>query len=234
MPPRQATRILAIDTSSSRGSVALLKGPEVCAELRLSSLQNHSNNLLSEIDFLLHRLSWSIHDLNLVAVGTGPGSFTGIRIGIATAMGIAQSASISFEGISGLDALAHQAAHLDGRVGVILDAHRSQAYYAEYACKGGRVRPVEKSMILGLSDLEHRLANRHLYIVGDMNQSRTKNAMEFRTNWPKPIAVDLFLAVSIGRLAYFKRSKRRSSDYIVCDPLYIRPPDAIRKRNRSR
>ena len=96
MPVRHTSRILALDTPSLRGSVALLEGHEIRAELRLSSLQNHSINLLSEIDFLLSRQGWSLQELDLVAVGTGPGLFTGIRIGIATA--ILTEAGLSFLG----------------------------------------------------------------------------------------------------------------------------------------
>lgn len=234
MPVRHTSRILALDTSSLRGSVALLEGHEIRAELRLSSLQNHSINLLSEIDFLLSRQGWSLQELDLVAVGTGPGSFTGIRIGIATAMGIAQSTSIPFAGISGLDALANQASYLNGNIGVLLDAQRSQAYYAEYVCKGGVVRSVQKSALFCISDLEHRLANRHLYIVGDIRSERLETAKSSKSGWPRFIVVDLFLAASIGRLAFSKKRRWRSANYIVCDPLYIRPPDALGKKAGSR
>ncbi len=125
MPSGFIPRILAFDTSSVRGSVALLEGKEMRAEIRLHSVQTHSKELLRSIDFLLERIGWKLDNLNLVAVGNGPGSFTGIRIGVATALGIAHSLSIPFVEISGLDALAHQVSHLDGRIAVVMDAHRS-------------------------------------------------------------------------------------------------------------
>ena len=82
MPQKQALKILSMDTSTRRGSVALLDGEEVIGELRLASIETHSARLLKSIDFLLETAGWRLGDLNLVAAGIGPGSFTGIRIKI--------------------------------------------------------------------------------------------------------------------------------------------------------
>jgi tRNA threonylcarbamoyladenosine biosynthesis protein TsaB len=234
MPVRLVPRVLAFDTSSARGSVALLDGMELRAELRLSSLQTHSAMLLSSINFLLERVGWALEDLNLVAAGIGPGSFTGIRIGIATALGFAQSLSIPFAGISGLDALAHQSVLPDGHFGVVLDAHRSQVYYGEYVSKNGRVRRARKACLLDVSDLERNLAERHLYMIGDVEVcglEKTKNAA---AGWPWPLPADLFLAAGIGRLAASNKRRWRSGNYIVAEPMYIRPPDAIKNKSRKR
>ena len=141
----------------------------------LNSLQTHSALLLSSIDFLLDRIGWKLDDLNLVAVGIGPGSFTGIRIGIATALGFAQSLSIPFAGISGLDALAHQCS--------ISERHHRQSWMrigprsicGEYVSKNGRIRQAKKSALLNISDLERHLADRHLYMVGDLKACRLED-----------------------------------------------------------
>jgi tRNA threonylcarbamoyladenosine biosynthesis protein TsaB len=229
-----ASRILAFDTSASRGSVALLQGQEVLAELRLQSLQTHSTLLLSSIHFLLDRLGWTLGDLNLVAVGTGPGSFTGIRIGVATALGISQSMSIPYIGISGLDALANQVVSQCETIGVVLDAHRSQVYYAEYVSNGQKIRQSHPSMLMDISALEHHLVDRHLYMVGDLNVCHFKESRRSATRWPRTLSADLFLAASIGRLAFNKKKQWRSGAFIVSEPAYIRPPDALGNKNRKR
>lgn len=234
MPVKPIPKILALDTSSTRGSVALLEGSELRAELRLHSLQTHSALLLNSIEFLLGRLNWTLRDLNLVAAGLGPGSFTGIRIGIATALGLAQSLSIPFAGISGLDALAHQYHLPDGQVGVILDAHRSQLYFGEYAVRNGRIRQIKKPRLVSISDLERILADRHLYIVGDLGACGLDNLNNASTEWPHPVSVDLFLAAAIGRLALSRKKTWCSGNSIVAEPLYIRPPDALKKKSRKR
>jgi tRNA threonylcarbamoyladenosine biosynthesis protein TsaB len=233
MPETLAPRILAFDTSTRRGSVALMEGREVRAELRLHSLQNHSTLLLSSIRFLLCRLNWTLNDLNLVAVGIGPGSFTGIRIGIATALGISQSLSIPFAGISGLDVLAHQAATLGGCIAVALNAHRDQVFYAEYVSSKGRVRRSTKSTLMGISDLERHLANRHLYIAGDLEECRIQGLTKSPPGWPRAIPEDLFLASGIGRLACSRKNGWRSGEFFLPEPTYIRPPDALRNKNRK-
>jgi tRNA threonylcarbamoyladenosine biosynthesis protein TsaB len=234
MPLSVAPRILAFDTSTPRGSVAVLEGQEVRAELRLHLPRTHSNLLLGSIKFLLDHAGWALGDLHLVAVGIGPGSFTGIRIGIATALGISQSLSVPFAGISGLDALAHQVASLGGRIGVVLDAHRSQVFYGEYVSKNGRIRPSQKSALLNVSDLEQRLADRHLYIVGDLGVCPLTAPKRASSGWPRPVSVDLFLAAAIGQLAFSRKSTWRRGGPVASEPVYVRPPDALKNRSGKR
>jgi tRNA threonylcarbamoyladenosine biosynthesis protein TsaB len=234
MPLNLTRKTLAFDTSTARGSVAILEGPEIRAEIRFYSSQTHSTLLLSSIDFMLEHLGWSLKDLNLVAAGIGPGSFTGIRIGVATALGVSQSCSIPFAGISGLDALAHQAKFLNGQIGVVLDAHRSQVYYGEYVSDSEKIRRTQKSELIDISDLERRLAGRHLYIIGDLNACRFMEARQSSKKWPRPVSVDMFLAAGIGRLANTRKNSWRSGDYVVSEPMYIRPPDALKNKRRKK
>ncbi len=234
MPAKPLPKILAFDTASDRASLALLEGPEVVAELRLQAHQRHSELLLSSVDFLLDRMGWQIGELGLVAVGIGPGSFTGIRIGIATALGIAQSLSIPLAGISGLDAIAYQIAAYTDRLAVILDAQREQVFYAEYQAINGRIRPIGKPRLLSRLDLEPLLAQGRLCIAGDVTPYATKVSHTEQRDRPRLLAVDLFLAPAIGRLAWSSKRTWRSGKYLKCEPLYIRPPDAFKNKTRKR
>ena len=234
IPNCAAPRILAFDTSSQRGSVALLEGQDVRAEIRTNSTKTHSSMLLRSLEFLLKRTGWQLADLNLVASGIGPGSFTGIRIGVSTALGFAQTLSIPFAGISGLDALAHQCAWLEGSIGVVLDAHRNQYYYAEYASNKGKIHKIHKPALIDISGLEDSFKDRQIYVVGDMNANQWKTLKRHSTHWPKLVPADLFLASGIGRLALLRKNQWRSGEYIVAEPLYIRPPDAIKNRTGKR
>lgn len=231
MIPKCVTpKILAFDTSSLRGSVALLEGQDVRAEIRTNSTKTHSSMLLESVDFLLKRIGWQLKDLNLIATGIGPGSFTGIRIGVSTALGFAQTLSIPFAGISGLDALAHQSVWLEGSIGVLLDAHRSQYYYAEYVSNKGRLRQTRKPQLINISDLEDSFKDRQVSVVGDITASQWKTLKKSSAHWPQLVPVDLFLASGIGRLALSRKNSWRSGEYLVSEPLYIRPPDAIKNR----
>ena len=234
IPVNVAAKILSFDTSSVRGSVALLEGLELRAELRLNSLQTHSALLLSSIDFLLDRVGWMLRDVNLVAVGIGPGSFTGIRIGIATALGLAESLSIPFAGVSGLDAIARQFPFPNGTVLAVLDAHRSQLYCGTYISKNGKIRPEKKPELLNVSDLERHLSDRHTYIVGDLKACRLDDSQRRVAEWNIPVSADLFLAAGIGRLALQGKRKWRSGEAIMAEPMYIRPPDALKNKGKKR
>ena len=232
MPMSDTLRILALDTSSVRPSVALLEGSEVRAEIRTQSPLGHSATLLRSVEFLLGRAGWGLGDLGLVAAGTGPGSFTGIRIGISTALGLSQSLAIPFAGVPGLDVLAWQAAWLGGEIGVVLDAHRDQAYYGAYACRGGRPARAGRPVLLDLPELARTLARRHVYMVGDPGASWWEGIPR-EDGWPRRVPADLFLAAGVGRLALRRRRYWQTGDAPTAEPLYIRPPDAVRNQRRK-
>lgn len=228
MPQSQVHRILAIDTSSPRGSLALLQGKSLMAELRLHSLETHSARLLRSLDFLLDSAQVPLDSVGLIAACVGPGSFTGIRIGVSTAVGIAQALSIPFAGISGLDAAAHAFLSLDGALGIVMDAQRNQVYYALYAVEGGKARRMSKPELLSPRELGTRLAGRRMFLAGDAVRRYQKELGASSNGWPRIVDAELFLAADIGRLALARKRLWRKGDFIVAEPLYIRPPDAIR------
>jgi tRNA threonylcarbamoyladenosine biosynthesis protein TsaB len=230
IPPN--LRILAVDTSAARGSVSLLEGRDLVAELRLHSLETHSARLLRYIDFLLGSVGWELAGIGLVAAGIGPGSFTGIRIGVSTALGLAQVLSLPFAGISGLDAMASQEGLPGGRIGVVMDAQRSQVYYGEYFRKLHGVRRSGRPLLCRPEELRRRFDPRHLYLVGEgaLRYRRELGASE--TEWPRLLEADLFLSASIGRLGLARRRWWRRGEFLQSEPLYIRPPDAKRARKR--
>ncbi len=230
MPRNQLITTLAIDTSTSCGSIALLRDRMVIGELRVNSQETHSARLLRSVQYLLDCTGRTLTDVSLVAAGIGPGSFTGIRIGVATALGLAQSLGVPFSGISGLDALARQASFHEGSVGVVVDAQRSQVFYAEYVSRGGKVRRTGRPSIWYPSDLELHLRKRHLYIIGDDGLRYLRSPGK---SWPRFIAADMFLAADIGRLALTHKRSWRSGQYLSAEPLYIRPPDALRLKKQA-
>ncbi len=133
--------LLAIDTSSKALSVALLRGTERLAEEAITAERNHSIYLLPVVQRLLASCDISVHQLQAVAVGRGPGSYTGVRIGVTVAKTIAWSVKIPLIGVSSLSALAHSA-RMGSADGVKLfvpmyDARRGQVYSALYADDNG-------------------------------------------------------------------------------------------------
>ena len=225
-------KILAFDTSSERGGAALLEGVTLRAELRSNTAAGHSALLLEAVDFLLRRAGWKLKDLTLIAAGIGPGSFTGIRIGVATGIGLAQSLGIPFAGVSGLDVLASRVAYLTGRISVMLDARRGQFYFGGYESNNGRLRRLGKPALIDAADMENRLADTD-WISGDLDEDLLRTAGKSFPRRALWVPADLFLAEGIGRLGAERKRTWRFGDFLTAEPLYIRPPDAVKNRRKK-
>ncbi|HDP25808.1 MAG TPA: tRNA (adenosine(37)-N6)-threonylcarbamoyltransferase complex dimerization subunit type 1 TsaB [Deltaproteobacteria bacterium] len=134
-----AIRILALDTSTRCCSAALLSGDTLECEINLHVRQGHAGELLPLIDSLFRHSDTGPSDLSLIASGIGPGSFTGIRIGIATAKGLSMALGCPLAGISTLDTLAYGA--LPSRLPVmpLIDARKTEVYFALYSPDGYRL-----------------------------------------------------------------------------------------------
>jgi tRNA threonylcarbamoyladenosine biosynthesis protein TsaB len=232
MDRRSHLKVLAIDTCTPRGSAALLEGHTLVAEFRLHSLETHSARLLKSIHFLLDNTGWGLKQIGLVAAGTGPGSFTGIRIGVATALGLAQTMSIPFCGISILDALASGFSHIDGPLGIVMDAQRSQVYYREFIVEAGKLRGVGKAGLYHPESLRKLIGRRRIVLAGD-GALRYAEILLSPSSSARVFAGDLFAAASIGNLALASSRKWRKGENLACEPLYIRPPDARKPKGRK-
>ncbi len=125
--------VLSIETSSLTGGAAIIASGRVLGEFTLSSKRTYSRRLLSSVLYLLNELGLAWQDLDLIAVGLGPGSFTGLRIGISTAKGLALAHSLPIFGIPTLDVIAQNAQIEDRRlICPVMDARRQQVYTCLY------------------------------------------------------------------------------------------------------
>lgn len=125
-------RLLAFDTSTPHASLSLSDGAEILAETLYLSGSSHSQILPQEIDHLLLRVGWRWADVQGIAVGIGPGSFTGLRVGIASAQGLAWAHGCALYGISSLDALALHAPAPCASIVACLDARKGQIFARIY------------------------------------------------------------------------------------------------------
>lgn len=128
-------KILGIDTSTPIGSVALIDGEHIVAEHTLNIVQAHSSRLMPAIDTVLKWGDITAAELDGCAVGTGPGSFTGIRIGIATIKSLCYALDKPIVGVSTLEAIAYNLRWNEGLICPILDARRNEVYGAIF--RGG-------------------------------------------------------------------------------------------------
>ncbi len=131
--------ILGIDTATMTGSIAISTEDRLIAESTLHSKTTHAERLLSTIDHTLGFAAMTIHDIDGIAVALGPGSFTGLRIGMTTAKSIAYSIQKPIVAIPSLDALATQYLHTTLLICPILDARKKEVYTAFYRNSGADV-----------------------------------------------------------------------------------------------
>ncbi|MBO8126288.1 MAG: tRNA (adenosine(37)-N6)-threonylcarbamoyltransferase complex dimerization subunit type 1 TsaB [Firmicutes bacterium] len=127
--------LLAFDSSTPVGSVAVLSGGEVKAELTLSVQRTHSEHLMPAVEEVVAASGLNLEQLDALAVGTGPGSYTGIRIALGTAMGIGYALNLPVVGIPTLDTLAMAVWPAPGVVVSLLDARRNEVYCGIYRTK---------------------------------------------------------------------------------------------------
>lgn len=149
--------ILGIDTSADRCSVGLAKGKSVLGDISLNAPREHSSLIIPSIDRLLKDNGLKVDDLEGIAVSQGPGCFTGLRVGVATAKTLAQALEIPIVGIPTLDAIALNAGISDqgsdarkGMICVIVDARRQQVYTARYSAKA---KKLTKDLVLTIDEL---------------------------------------------------------------------------------
>lgn len=131
--------ILGIDSSAVSAGCAIIKDGRVLSEGFVNIGLTHSQTLMPLIDSTLRGAGVELEELDAIAVSHGPGSFTGVRIGIATVKGLAFANGIPCVGVSTLAAIAHGAACADGVLCPVMDARREQVYNALFDCRSGEV-----------------------------------------------------------------------------------------------
>lgn len=129
--------ILTIDTSTTAGSVALCRGERLLAEIVVDSLANHSDQLLLQVQELLSLQQCELAEVDAFAVIDGPGSFTGLRVGVAAAKGLARACNRPLYGISTLEALAGALPYATLPVCTLLDARKKEVYAATFSTSDG-------------------------------------------------------------------------------------------------
>ena len=161
--------ILAFETSAKAGSVALSDGKKLLGECYQNTGLTHSQTLLAMGEDLLKSCGFTTEDVTAVAVAAGPGSFTGIRIGVAAAKGFAWARELPCCGVSTLEAMALNLGIWQGYVCPVMDARRSQVYNALFHVKCGICTRAREDRAISLQDLGEDLQNLHepVFLVGD-------------------------------------------------------------------
>ena len=161
--------ILAFETSAKAGSAALMDDNKLLGESYNNTGLTHSQTLLTMAEDLLKNCGYGPKDVTAVAVATGPGSFTGVRIGVAAAKGFAWGGELPCYGVSTLEAMAKQMGVFQGYICPVMDARRSQVYNALFHAEKGQLRRICDDRAIALADLAEELKNlkEPIFLVGD-------------------------------------------------------------------
>jgi tRNA threonylcarbamoyladenosine biosynthesis protein TsaB len=156
-----AVRILSIETSTVQGSVALAEGEHPVVALEHRRENAHGDSILPLVEQALAAAGWSRGQLDRIAVGIGPGSFTGLRVGIAIAQGLSEGLEVPLVGVPSLQAMALAApAELGGQRCVLMDARKNELFAAVYDPTGRQLLPVQLvGTIEDLSSLTRELSD---------------------------------------------------------------------------
>lgn len=161
--------ILGIDTSTKTMSIGLVKDDVILGELNFYSNMDHSEKLIDNIKFLLESNVLSIKDVDLVGVAVGPGSFTGIRIGIATVKGLVEFNNTPVVGISSLEILSRNFSSSKW-VAVAVDAKRDRVYGGIYKYLNGEIEIITEDLY-NIEDFSNLLKNyEDIVLAGDINE----------------------------------------------------------------
>ena len=162
-------KILAFETSAKAGSVALMEDGKLLGENYQNTGLTHSQTLLSMAEALLAHCGYAPKDVEAVAVAAGPGSFTGVRIGVAAAKGLAWGGEKPCYGVSTLEAMALNLGVYEGIVCPVMDARRSQVYNALFRAEGGVLTRLQPDRAISLEELAEELKKYQepIFLVGD-------------------------------------------------------------------
>ena len=221
--------ILGLDTTGNTLSVALLEDEKILGEVNLNDTKKHSVTLMPAISSLLSVLGRDLCAVDMIAVSAGPGSFTGIRIGLATATGLAQALRIPLAQIDTLSGLLENV-FFDGTICAIMDARRDQVY----AAAKNKEKTLVPSCATGLLSLLKRLGDGPVMFVGDGVDRYRDVILKSRPDslFAKQ-AVRYQRAGSVCALGLLKGRQGDVATYREVRANYLRPSQAERLRKKQ-
>jgi len=216
-------RVLAVETSTLSGGAALLD-ERVVGEYMLDVRVTHSERLMTAIDQLLGDAGWTVRDLEGIAVTVGPGSFTGLRVGLSTVKGLALALAIPVAAVPTLDAMAAMLPYAALPVCPVLDARKREVYASLYRWDGLGMRRQWDYLAISPDDLARRL-DEPVIVVGDgahAIDSPWARRVEPPRRGPAPAVVG-----ALGRTRLALGDTVAAADLV---PIYLRPSEAELKR----
>jgi len=230
-------KVLAIDTSSVVATAAIMDDEKLVCEYVLNHKKTHSQKIMTMIEEMLSSSELNIEDIDVFAVASGPGSFTGLRIGAATIKGLAHAVNKPVVGVSTLDGLAFNLPFCKYLICPIMDARREQVYNALYKWVDNTFYIIEDYRALALEQLieELKARNEKVMFTGDgvpvfkeKLMSELGELCEFA-----PLSCRLQRASAIAELALQRAKEGQVESYLTFKPFYLRKSQAEREYEKK-
>ena len=229
-------KILALDSSGLVATVALLENDNLVAEFTVNNKKTHSQTLLPMLDEIVQMTDMDLDKIDAIAVAGGPGSFTGLRIGSATAKGLGLALKKPLIHIPTVDGLAYNLCYTDRIICPIMDARRNQVYTGIYQMDGDKLQVLEAQMAVGIDELAKKLCTygKPVIFLGDgvpVHKDRLeKELMTDQDIAFAPAHMNQQRAAAVGMLGiqYYKEGKTETA--MEHKPDYLRVSQAERER----
>lgn len=224
-------KILSVDSSAIVASVALCEDERLLAEYTLNNKNTHSETLLPMVESILSFFSLQARDIDLFAVSSGPGSFTGVRIGTATVKGLAFAMKKPCVGVSTLEAIAYNLRFHKGLICPVMNARRSQVYTALFRSDGENIIRLTDDCAIAIAELDEILAQygEEVALAGDGYEICVEGLKKTPLRFV-PERLRHQSAFSVAELAYKKYSDGQSDTDRALGVDYLRPSQAERER----
>ncbi len=222
-------KLLGISTSTNILSLCLTDGDILLSKISSDEKRSHAKNIIPKLDELFNNTNLQLKELDGIAVNIGPGSFTGLRIGLSTAKGLVFGSNINFFAYSSFEEFINQAIcfnGLKGRINVVLDSRKNEFYFASFITKQKDFSLIDSYELVNLDELSRRAENSD-YTVIDSN-SRFLDELELRIENIMKLKSDALY----GCMLVNKDSKKYFiEDYDFLEPMYLK--DFIPKINKG-
>jgi len=229
-------KILSLETSAKAVSAAVSENGKILASGYQDTGLTHSRTLMPIVEHILKNTGLTISEMDAIAVAAGPGSFTGIRIGVSAAKGLAFAMDKPTVGVSTLAAMARNVAFSDGLVVCAMDARRNQIYNALFEARDGQLTRLTEDRAISLAELAEELRANFLpkTVVGDgamlCRDFLSENGVECRL---APPHLRMQNAMSVALEAEALAAEGRLASAQALEPVYLRPAQADRLRQKK-
>lgn len=223
-------KILAIDSSAKSASVAVCENGRLISECFVNASLTHSRTLMPMVDNALTQADMNINDIDAFCVNVGPGSFTGIRIGVAAVKGLALSQNKPCAGISTLESMAYNFADDNCIVCAAMDARCNQVYTALFRCNGSEVERICEDKAISIDELCVELSKygEKIYLAGDGAEICMKAFGEKQPNVCLS-GENRRYQRAFGAALAVENNKEAFTDSALLAPVYLRLPQAERE-----